>query len=263
MDRIITLKSVRNFRDFGGYRTRDDRIVKTGHLYRAAHFSDSSQDELQYINGLGLELLVDLRHAPERERQPNKYHPDHQMRLFAVRDREGAAEQVYAPHEMFLKEELERAEDARNYMLRSYMARPHDPVFVEGFSETLKFMAAQSAPLVIHCAAGKDRTGTLAAVIHKTLGVDDEDIMLDYMLTMQAVDIESFLEPAAKFMGKRFGRSFDPNALRPMFGVEPPYLEAALGAMGNFDDYLVNTLGISPAQRSAIVSNYTREANEA
>ncbi len=260
MDRIIPLKSIRNFRDFGGYQTEDNRVVRSGHLFRSAHFSDSSPEELNYVQELGLRFLVDLRHAPERRRQPNKYHDDHQMRLFEVKDRADAADQVYAPHEMFMKEELEKSEDARNYMLRSYTARPHDPVFIDSFSETLKFMAREASPFVIHCAAGKDRTGTLAAIIQKTLGVSDVDVMSDYMLTMEAVDVDSFLEPAASFMTKRFNRSYDPEWLRPMFGVEPAYLEAALGAIGDFDNYLDNILGIGPDLQTAIKANYTVKA---
>ena len=128
MDRIIPLKSVRNFRDFGGYETVHGRKVRSGRLFRSAHFSDTNVDDHSFLTDLDLGLLVDLRHAPERKRQPNKLMPP-KTGIYELNERSPHEVQEYAPHEMFLKERLETAEDARQYMLSSYSARPHDPVF--------------------------------------------------------------------------------------------------------------------------------------
>lgn len=256
MDRIIPLGSVRNFRDFGDYETRFDRPVRRGRLFRSAHFSDVTSPDQERLEAFRLGLLVDLRHGPERQRQPNKEFLAEAMTVLELLERDNEAEVTYAPHEMFMKETLETSEDARQYMLGSYTARPQDPVFVDIFSRTLKFMAEQDDPLVIHCAAGKDRTGTLAAIIQKILGVSDEQILHDYMLTMEAVDVDSFLEPASAFLSKRFDRPISAESLRPMFGVEPDFLQASLGAMGDFDDYVERFLGISDNQKTEIRANY-------
>jgi protein-tyrosine phosphatase len=117
-------------------------------------------------------------------------------------------------------------------------------------------MAKTGEPILIHCAAGKDRTGTLAALIHGALGVDSETIMTDYMLTMEAVDIDSFLEPAAAMMSKKHGRSYDPESLRPMFGVEPDYLENALQAMGDMETYITENLDFSHNDLSTLREKY-------
>ena len=253
MPEIIPLRSIRNFRDFGGYSVGSGGRIRDGVLFRSAHFSATSDEDLDFLRSLNIGLVVDLRHGPERGRQPSRF--DGAFNVLELEEKD--SHQAYAPHEMFMKEALHEPEDARQYMLGSYAARPKEPVFIQAFSSTLKFMAETGEPFVIHCAAGKDRTGTLAAIIKKTLGVDDKTIMDDFMKTMEAVDIEPMLEPAAKFIGAKFGRVYNPDALRPMFGVEPEYLLASLETIGDFDQYLSETLQISDTDRNRIISQYT------
>lgn len=253
--RVYPFKSVLNFRDFGHYDTTTGHTVKPGLLFRAAHFNRSQDNDLAAIEALKLGLLVDLRQKPERARQPNRLPDGHEIEIFEYSDQKGDNRDK-APHEMFMEMELYRPEDARAYMQRSYSTRPNDAGFRHIFGSTLKHMAKNGEPIVIHCAAGKDRTGTLAAIILASLGVDNDTIMEDYMLTMKAVNIDPFLEPAAKQMSERFGRSIDPEALRPMFGVEPSYLEAALSTIGDMRSYVTNALGVSQEEQDALLKLY-------
>ena len=110
--------------------------------------------------------------------------------------------------------------------------------------------------MIIHCAAGKDRTGTLVALIQGLLGVSDDDIMADYMLTETAVDIDAILEPASILYSKRYGRPMDAESLRPMFGVDSDYIIASLEAMGDLEAYAESVLGFGPTQQEALRRRY-------
>jgi len=149
-------------------------------------------------------------------------------------------------------------------MMGSYMARPHDSGFQTIFGDTLRFMAnaetGKATGVLVHCAAGKDRTGTLCALIQAVLGVSREDIMTDYMMTLDSVNIDKIIEPAAAMFSKRYGREINADALWPMFGVTPEFLNAALDGMmdstGRVETYVKDAIGLTQSELDRIRSRY-------
>ena len=262
-DRSLEFKNIYNFRDFGGYQGADGRSVKQGRLFRSAHLAALEADEIERLGELGLDLVVDLRYAPERKRQPSRLPMPEPYRLEYPDGAKTKSAKV-APHEAFLEHQLYSAEDAHGYMMSSYTARPQDAGFKDILADTLRFMANpetdEAAGLLIHCAAGKDRTGTLCALIQAVLGVSREDIIADYMMTLDVVDIEKIIVPAAEKFSKRYGRHIDAKSIWPMFGVVPEFLEAALGAMmdepGAVDRYVTEDIGLSQQDLDRIRDRY-------
>ena len=246
-NRIKSFDGIFNYRDFGGYQTQDGSRVASGKLFRSAHLNNCSDNDLNQLGAFNIKLVVDLRHAPERKRQPSKWPESQNPLVLTYPDPKNRGGAKMAPHEAFVKNELHTPEDARNYMIKSYGARPDDAGFRQIFGDTLRHMAKTGDPILVHCAAGKDRTGTLCALIQGALGIAPETIMQDYMLTMRAVNIDEFLGLAAKMYEKRYERPFDPEAVRPMFGVEPAYLESSLATIKDMDNYCL--LYTSPSPR--------------
>ena len=256
MRRILPFTTVYNFRDFGGYSVDGGTKVASGRLFRSAHLNELSGEDIERFNDLGISTVVDMRYAPERERQPNRLPEGRDITTLAFEAVEGQETLAVAPHEAFLEHDLVTAKDAYNYMLGSYARRPSDPAFQKLVRRSLFHMAETGASVLVHCAAGKDRTGTLVALIQTILGVESNAIFEDYMLTMSAVDMEALLAMAAAKISKRYGRNYQPDMLRPLFSVSEDYLTQSLNAMGDVKTYLTNIIGISDEQMSAIRSHY-------
>lgn len=234
----------------------DGGQIKPNKLFRSAHLHNTNEADKARLAELDIGLIVDLRHAPERERQPTNWPENHSPRRLTYPDPQHSDSAKIAPHEAFMQHDLQTPEDARNYMIGSYGARPNNEGFKQIFGDTLRHMAETGDPILVHCAAGKDRTGTLCAVIKGALGVDEKTIFEDFMLTMTAVDIDSFLEPAAQMFTTRYGRSIDPESIRPMFGVEQAYLESSLAAIGDIQSYISDSLGITAKEKAALKAAY-------
>lgn len=254
---ILKFDNVLNVRDFGGLKVAGGGRVKKGKLLRGAQLSKMSENDEAQFTKYKIDLVVDLRHAPERNRQTSSW-ISQQPTTFVYDDAVSPhTDNQLAPHEIFIIRELREPQEAYEYMLGSYTKRPHDQGFINVTSQSLKHMATTGEHIYAHCAAGKDRTGTFAAILLLALGASLDDVTAEYMLTRNAVDISPILKMAALRMEKQYGRPFDADALRPIFGVEPEFLHASLSAMGPFDDYLKNILKVTKAERGRLKDLYS------
>lgn len=244
-DRIKRLKGVRNFRDFGGYSAADGRQIKPGKLFRSAHFAEAHAEDLAYLETLGLDLHVDLRRPDERERQPNLWPGS---RAVSVVANEGGREEVPA-HVAVLQQAHVTPETVEAYMQTYYRLAPEKPHHVALFRDWFAGLVSAEGGAVVHCAAGKDRTGILCALTHIVLGVSEEDVFHDYELTNSAVDIEAVLPQAQAWFNQQLGKSYDADVYRPFMGVRRVYLETALAAMranhGSPLGYVREVLGVT------------------
>jgi len=143
----------------------------------------------------------------------------------------------------------------RTYMTNLYREIPFDPRLISLYRNWFSELG-QGGSGVIHCAAGKDRTGIGCALTLIALGVDEETVFADYEFTNQAVDLEKRMPKIQARMEERLARKLDPEALRPMLGVEVGYLRNALDAInakhGSADAYIRDVLGVGETQRATL-----------
>lgn len=250
--RILALDGVHNFRDFGGWTTREGRTVTMGQLFRSGHLSRATPDDLARIDALGLKALADLRQPGERSREPNTLPKNAPSVIFETAH--GGYDE--APHLQFLREGHLTVASVQTYMVSAYQRIPMEPHHQQIFGDVFRQLL-DGKPLLIHCAAGKDRTGILAALILSAIGVDRQQVMEDYMLTNTAVDIDALLPSIAQRIAEQSGQSVEAWALRPMLGVEAEFLDAAFGVIGPLDHYFEHALGITQTDREALRDKLT------
>jgi protein-tyrosine phosphatase len=175
-DRRVALAGAFNFRDLGGYLGIDGRPVRWRTLYRADALHRLDDDELDVLGRLGVRSVLDLRTAGEVAK--GRIHAD---RLGIVHHHLPVLDETWAPAEL-------PADADAGMVLGSLYIQMLD-VGAPALGGALRLLAeAPSLPAVFHCAAGKDRTGVLAALVLGLLGVPDEVIVADYALTAAAME---------------------------------------------------------------------------
>jgi protein-tyrosine phosphatase len=174
MQREIELEGCHNFRDLGGYPTAGGARLRWRVLFRsdALHLL-TARDVARLTRELGIVHVVDLRSSGEiaidgRGRLEEEDVRIHHLPLF---DGAGTASADLA----------DRISLADRYFLMTEHAKA--PI-----ARVLATLADADAPAVYHCAAGKDRTGVVSAVLLGLLGVADEVIVADYAATQQNLD---------------------------------------------------------------------------
>ena len=171
-DRYVDLEGCYNFRDLGGYAGLDGRRLRRGLLYRSdALHHLTSGDVARLRDELGLRLIIDVRSAHEvttERRSPLETHPV-----------------AYAHLPLFGNQTM-REEDAPDdlgdlyYMMMRYAREP--------IASVVEYIASAADPLVFHCAAGKDRTGVISALLLSLLGVSEADVVEDYVSTSRNLE---------------------------------------------------------------------------
>jgi protein-tyrosine phosphatase len=175
--RVLTFESIANFRDLGGYKGRGGRTMAWRRLYRSGGLLHMTAPDKTYLKEeIGLKTVIDLR-SPE---EPKK--------LQEIRLLEGIGARYFNvqfkwPVADYYKKEMELYASTSN-MGVVYLHRLRHEGFAQRLFSILEIMAdLPYYPLLFHCGAGKDRTGVLAAMTLKLIGVSDEDVISDYVLT--------------------------------------------------------------------------------
>jgi protein-tyrosine phosphatase len=252
-DRLHAFDRVLNFRDFGGYDTPDGPIAR-GRLFRSAAFHDATEADIAKLDAMAMSFLVDLRRADERSHEPNRW-PGESCRVFFDGDGGDGGGLALPPHLVALMQSDLTPQLTRDYMVSIYREIPFDPRLIRLYRAWFAELSEGGAG-VVHCAAGKDRTGIICALTLIALGVDEDTVFADYEFTNAAVDLEKRMPKILARMGERLGLNLDPEALRPMLGVEVDYLRAAFDVIeareGSLLNYIERELGVGEAERTRL-----------
>ncbi|WP_294441592.1 tyrosine-protein phosphatase [uncultured Sphingomonas sp.] len=251
-DRVRIFEGIHNFRDYSGYAGREGRL-KSGVLWRSGQHGGATPNDLAKVSELRIATVVDLRGDSERQMMPCLRHDDFDgLVLFAPGETAGSE---LAPHEEAGRG-ITTADEARAAMTRLYVNMPFRDVLVRSLTLYFEALATRDGASLLHCLAGKDRTGLAAALLHRLLGVHEDDVMADYLLTNAAGDQKRRIAAAGDSIRERYGAQITDEAIETLMGVDPMYLDAATRSInerfGGTERYAEEVLGVNAARREAL-----------
>ena len=245
-ERVLHFEGIHNFRDYGGYQARAGRLVR-GRLWRSGQHATATPDDLQRVRDLGIATVIDLRGDSERAAFPCLRHEDFAGDVLFVPG-ETASMQGRAAHAE-AADRIRTPDDARDRMIRLYQGMAFRGVLTGTWRLYGQALATREGASLLHCLAGKDRTGLGVALIHHLLGVHYDDIVEDYLLTNTAGNIEARIASQSHSLADM---GLDEATMRVVLGVEAVYLDTAFAAIrdqcGSIEAYAREVLGIGPAQ---------------
>lgn len=239
--RHLNLEGASNFRDLGGYAARDGRKVRWRQIFRSNHLGHVTEADIAILRSLGVRSAFDFRGTEERvtalcgigEIAVHSL-PIEPTVVASLRARAAAGTALSSI-------------DAVDVMRDSYRdyVRHNTPSFRALFGHLLE----DRAPLVIHCTAGKDRTGFACALILHALGVSEDVIAEDYLLTNRL------------YRRDPNSSSDLPDEVRRVLGsVETSFLAAAFEAIaeeyGGLESYFSDGLEFGATHRARLKARY-------
>lgn len=216
-ERLLPLQGGRNFRDMGGYAAAGGKTVRWGKLYRSGVMNGLTDADMTYLRALDINTICDLRSSQERQSEPSAF-------LKAAGAKVAATDYDLSSS----MEGMARArtrDEAINSFADTYIGflDTLTPQYTDMFAR----LAAGEAPLAFNCSAGKDRTGTAAALILSVLGVPRETVVADYALT------QTYTPPAAYAAAMSSGKpspGLTPQLAEAMRHMPPEVLQVLMGS---------------------------------
>lgn len=224
LDETTGFTTLFNFRDLGGHRTGDGRVVRHRRVYRSDSLHRLDDVDRPIYRALNIRTVIDLR-RPEEVKHFGRV-PDFTGQIYR---------HIHPEHRNWLEIPYDERLGLARYLADRYLEMADTGR--DGLAAAVGLIAEETAaPVVVHCVAGKDRTGIVCALTLALLGVDDDDIAADYARSTEA--------------SKRLHAHL--RATLPEVELPPPFLSSPAEAMLLFLAEL--------RQRHGSVEGYLRDA---
>ncbi len=236
-------EKLRNFRDIGGLKTADGRTLRTGVLYRSDDPWRLTGQDREKLLGFGIRFVCDLRSPVQNKKRPSRVGPP--IRVVNISLHEPVTRDLGRGQLLgFLFGET--GGDRFREFLHDYYRHIAFERMAQ-VKEIVTLLAEEgNTPALIHCTAGKDRTGFIVAMIQLVVGVPFDAVLADYLRTNDA-----FAPSLAKF-SKTVRRltlyRVTEERIRAVMMAHPEHLndvyESILARYGTVHAYLVGACGI-------------------
>jgi protein-tyrosine phosphatase len=243
----LPLTGTSNFRSLKGLPTLDGRRIAEHTVLRSDQLDRLRTEDWLVLRSLRVKTVCDLRSPSERNRYPNNLPPGEIRQVSMTVMNDVRADPRYAA----LLQDRPSVQGAVEMMLEIYRCLPTS--FAPHLPALFQLFGDEEVPVLIHCAAGKDRTGFVVAVVLHALGVTPDSILADYIQSASTdamADINR-REMVAKLMYKLTGNNASDAVIDAILDARPAYLQAALDNVtaqyGSMSAYLEIVAGLDAA----------------
>lgn len=239
----LRLSGATNFRSLAGLPAAGGRRIRPHVLMRSDRLSDLTDDDWRLLAGTGLATICDLRSAPERSEHPTR--APAQLRIREVHCE--IRNDLRADPTLVLELAGDpTARGAERLMVEIYRRFPRH--MGPTLRSVVDLLLADGAPLLVHCSAGKDRTGFVVAMLLHALEVPVELVRADYLASRGWPGGELHRASLAERMRGLVPPAALQGAVDTVLDVRDSYLDAALAAVtqefGSIDQYLSSEAGL-------------------
>ena len=268
--RTLAIEGMINFRDMGGYHTKQGQQVRWGRLYRSDHLYNATAKGLEAIKALHIKRIIDYRSPDEISKYPNPILPAetiiyeldpsaHTAELSAQFSSSKSDEDANLIQTLLQKKAREGLENHDEIVLRQYENFVTGHHAKHAFSRMLHITASEAeGPILQHCRGGKDRTGFGAMLLLGVLGVQRDDLIADYMLT----ESNRRQRNAIKMAGYR-ELTDDPEVLaylHAFIDTKPDFIEKSICTIeknyGSIEEYSIRELGLTDVAIQRLKARY-------
>ncbi|WP_157945031.1 tyrosine-protein phosphatase [Apilactobacillus quenuiae] len=243
--RILDIKNGYNFRELGGYPTKDGRKIKWNKLIRSGELSELSHTDQRYLTEYGVKYDVDLRSDLERNNAADKTLPKtHFISNPVFNTGHDKTDEQYA------KQYSNNSDLGINNMILSYQSMVTEDSAKIAFRRLFNILLKNdedNSSVLFHCAQGKDRTGLSAAFILFALGVNEKDIKKDYLISKE--QMKPYIQLKINEYAKYGMNNILKNNLTNLYSVDEKYFDAAMDKIkkeyGNINNFLHQFIGLS------------------
>lgn len=253
MERLISLQGATNFRDLGGYINDKNQQIKWGKIYRSDSLSNLSEKDLEKLAQMQVIKDYDLR-----SRYEQKIAPDRKWQGVEWVDAHVYEEgdEKISPEINTKSELLQSLPQIISYLGNVYQKSLLNPVAKMSFRKVFEGLLTikENQAVVFHCTMGKDRTGMVAALILSGLGIDEETITKDYLLTNKL---------ATFGLQRPIPSESELNAMIEKMNVTQASIDSIRGitdtlkkSFGGFEKYFIDELGFSKSDLNDLRKKY-------
>lgn len=235
-------EKISNLRCLGGYINKEGKKVKGNLLFRSGNLNINEEKLKETLNSRNIKAVYDLRSSGEIRREPYVL-PSHIIyNHYPVLS---SLEGIYKDLNLNLTSAKEAMKfiEKDHFMVRIYKEMALYPTL---FGQIIKdIINLNGAPILFHCSAGKDRTGVLAALLLLSLGVSEEDVMDNYLLSLEHV--KPYVELEVEKLRKRNLSEEEIDKIKDGLIVKEEYLNSFLDIVRqypSFEDYAKEKLNL-------------------